>query len=396
METTTPVKSKRNRNLLIAVVVAVLLCMCLTSSASLCAIGILLFQPDILKPPPPSAPKAAVLAESESMLDSPGIIADSNGGVHLFWYDDSTRNLIHLRKERQGKWSEPESLGLLTQPVLRSKPDGSVCVFGYDYSASSESDSGWRQLCQTGSGWSKPEPLAGPGGYISEIAPAFAPDGRLGILYRKNDVVFFDGEALSGPEDYPISPRLVIDSSGGFHAVWVGKDRGKVLCRFSGDGGITWGPLETIGEDTGPGAYIHSLELILDRKGSIHLAWQTTTGILHRVKPSGGSWGQTESVVPSEAYPTGSLAAAVDGEGRAYVFWDRFLPGYGTGASYSRQNADGSWGEPSWVVSPKSMDVLLDLTMAVDSDGRAHLVWQRIVSIENGPPEYRLEYLSIA
>jgi hypothetical protein len=69
----------------------------------------------------------------------------------------------------------------------------------------------------------------------------------------------------------------------------------------------------------------------------------------------------------------------------------------GTGASLSRQNPDGSWAPPVWVISPaRSQDVVANqLTMAVDTDGRMHFAWQRMRNTGTGSLGVNMEYTSI-
>jgi hypothetical protein len=401
METIPPQKAKPNRNLIIAGIAAVLICLCVSSSSAICLLGIYLFSGDLTGPSAPSAPNPTSLVRTNDFtdtLETPVLAAAARGTVHLFWHESANSGLFHMQKNLQGKWTSKESLGEYSQPVARLTPDGTICFFAFGVPSDSSYRYDWYERCQVESGWSEPKPLADTDLHMTEAAPAFAPDGSLQIAYWATDGLYLNHDLILKTGERLRNLHFTIDTAGGFHAAWQDEVNSTIQYLFSGDGGVKWQPVESLAEFSGPGGF-SNFELLADRQGGVHLFWMGQSQIYHRRRAPDGNWGAVETVADTGLYPMTGMSCAVDGQGVGYVFWRHYFPDTNQdGASLSRQNTDGTWDPPVWVVSPrKSLDVVaMELAMAVDTEGRMHFVWQRMYMTNNGPTGYSLDYISLS
>jgi hypothetical protein len=402
-------KPDRKRIWLIVGIAAAALCLC-TSAGSIVLLAAVLFSNgSTFAPAPPAAPAAISLVKDGGLLEAPLLFADSRGAIHLFWNgptaggnSDIQQGIFHMQLEGGGKWSAKENVvadfnpSVSSQPIVRSAPDGRICLFWYGLPANSVIGYGWYWRCRSENTWSAANLIADPGRPMSTLTPAFSADGSLQFVYWGPDGLYFGDTLLSDREERIFGLRFVIDGAGGYHVAWKNDDPSVVRYRFSSDSGSHWQPVESIVEDSS-GVGVPSFDLWTDPQGSIHLFWTDISRIYHRRNVK-DAWNAPETAADAGMYPPSILACTVDDRGLAYVFWQNYFSPTNTyGAVVSRQQADGGWSKLVWIVSPRrSLDLVArQLTMAVDKNGRMHFVWQRMYIGDTGPAGSSLDYTSL-
>jgi hypothetical protein len=279
---------------------------------------------------------------------------------------------------------------------LLSAPDGGVCALWSGYRASDYQASVYKR-CWTDGQWSEAE-RASDGDSNSGFAAAFAPDGSLQVATGAFGKWHF-GEAELTPADATIIYlRLAIDTQGGYHVVWHAYEAegGESLWyRYSKDSGRTWETeIKLTGTADAPQATMQPCHLVADRQGNVHLAWSRSGGIFYRRWTPDGQWAPAQRILPEAASAMSGSALAVDAQGQPYVMLN-YLTRSGLALGYVTQAADGSWSDPQPVTKDSpGVAIWTDaFTLAVDTGGRKHFVWQVTLMTESGPPGLDLYYV---
>ncbi len=185
----------------------------------------------------------------------------------------------------------------------------------------------------TPSGWSEPFRLTDQKGDVFQTAIGEDSDGRIWAIWSERfnqdwDLYArtFDGRnwtprrKLTSEHHPNIFHRLVSDSSGALHLLWVGYQDGQPHVMWSKLRNGTWSsPVEI------SGASVWAPEAAADSKGNLYVAWDSyRTGnydIFLRKINSDGTMEATQQVTRSarfQAHPT----VAVDKQDRVWLAWD--------------------------------------------------------------------------
>jgi len=155
---------------------------------------------------------------------TPRVAIDGDGQVHVVWEDRSLRQLgsdyLHRQLSLEGEWSAAESLtegfdylyGSLTLLPDRS---GQMCAFWNGATTGTDPGTiGLYRRCQTDSGWSEAEQIAGGSVTARDYSIALAPDGSVQEVHivSVGDIYFGATELAVGSN---VQPALAID------AAWV-------------------------------------------------------------------------------------------------------------------------------------------------------------------------------
>lgn len=238
--------------------------------------------------------------------------------------------------------------------------------------------------------------LSGAAGDFDIFHASLAPDGT---VWTNPDLVNSYGNA-DGATDDDTSPRILIDSNGALHVVWIssynlgasaGTDADLFYSSNSGPGWTAPTLVNSTGTTDGINAYDVNHTLAIGPSDEIHVAWVFNADpiglgdddIFYTVN-SGSGWSAAEMVNSSYGITdTGNDRnpdIAVDGNGEAHLVWDSKsnFTGQGTDAEvvYSIRTG-GAWSAPQFVNTYAFTDGAEDVLPAigVTSDATPHVVW---------------------
>lgn len=316
-------------------------------------------------PPPPTGFNVS----NTGATDLPQLAFDAQGILHVAWVDtslQSTGSVFHRQLGADGQWSEVENLSpdlayVFGGPSLLRRADGSICVVW----------NGAEPLtlyvrCRTEQGWTEAEALNKPG---RDYSPIISSDGTVQTLYVVGaGTIYFEDLELSA--DLSALGKLVVDAAGGYHAAWVRLGEPfSVEHRYSTDGSQTWAEAERLStEENRPDAL--SMRMEADSVGGVHIVWRGNEDLYYRRWTANGGW---EAVVElSRDAPIGNLAISTDANGLARVIWQSVSEG----VWYTEQSADGAWSAPRQLTTEYYNWGANGPAIAVDSQGRVHMVWK--------------------
>jgi hypothetical protein len=316
-----------------------------------------------------------IVAGSE-MPETHRIAFDDRGTLHLVWGSEQ-KGFFHQQMTLDGVWSEAEPLtndfdtvyGLVD---LIRNPAGVVCVF-VDAAIDSNlpSTSGVYLRCNEAGEWSAIGERI-PGDYAATFTPAvaFTPDGTVRIIHVTGPgraPVQFAGRSLSPNEGFVYDPKLEIDGTGTYHAMWRrSADGAQIEYRYSTDGGQTWFEAAAVSDMP---AQLGSLSLLADAQGNLHVAgWQGHAGAHYKRWTVDGGWEPTVKVTGEAVGGSrGDLAAGTDG--LAHIVWENEPEGV---RHYVQQLPDGTWSQPQPVVQGRAVGI----QVAIGPQGGRHFVWR--------------------
>lgn len=311
-----------------------------------------------------------------NLTNSPGddgalqMAPDGAGGVHLFWQEATSGEVVALyaRRGHDGTWLAPPGPVPTSGPggwsMFDVGPDGAVHFVGWSENGGTTHVA--YAARPVGGSWSVPISL-GTAVQLADVRIAVSAANLVHVAwYDRDDFRIYwtmrdasgfwsEPRDISGPPQAgPSGWRLALDQGGGVHVVW--SDGGMVTrytCRTAaGD----WLSAKDIRD-----GYVGDFDLAVDHGGRVHVAW---TGILYAQGSCGGVWSAPVQVT-SGGYPT----LAVDRGGTVHLL--AFF--MGERIEYARRSSGGSWSAPQVLdgvpcYSPPPQ-------LAVDDSGAAHVLW---------------------
>lgn len=171
---------------------------------------------------------------------------------------------------------------------------------------------------------------------------------------------------------FSFAGRLVVDSNGAVHVVWVhfnlNGNVGTVYHRVRQPNG-TWTAPSLI---TSTNSTISFFELAIDQNDTIHLLLHYQDTHLHTVsytrRPLTGSWSPLQTVF-AEDQLLGNIAFSVANEGMAHVLWGTI-----NGNIYHAfRSPSGNWSAATLI--GQALVNTSDLTLIADEQGAVHALW---------------------
>ncbi len=211
--------------------------------------------------------------------------------------------------------------------------------------------------------------------YVQEAGGGFSPETATTIA-----------QGLAGANNLgPLAYALALDASGAPHVAYWDGTEGMLRHGVRNSGG-TWS-LEDVGSSSGS-----AIGLAVDGAGRVHVAYRddAAKSLVYTVKES-GTWSAPETVdlaggVGAYGDIEDSVSLAVDANGRPRIAYVAPYPQLGSLVYIAQRTST------SWTYSPAnggSVDMDEKISIAVDSQGRAHLAFESSGDIEylapNGP-----------
>lgn len=321
---------------------------------------------------------ARLLLSTTSRFSDPGLTADRNGGLHVFWTmplasSSNKSSVIALDYARrfQGVWSKPTDVYAapsVNSPTGVVDPGGRLHLFWQQSNGILYTQSAPVEGASSAATWSLVEPFAQTNRSSAIVAE---PSGALDLAYpawQSAGVVFErsidGGHTWSFPTT--VSPaqkgssadftRLAVGPDGTIHVVWTeyqlpnGWPPSGLFYARSLDHGGTWSdPVEV----AGPG--FNQANVIAGPNGLVHVAWNGVAGVQGRYDRWSTDNGKTWSDAASLLVPlggsldvggsTGPPALAIDGAGDVHLLFEE-----GNRVWHS-QWKDGQWSAPDYVPS---------------------------------------------
>ncbi|MFZ6029092.1 MAG: hypothetical protein ACOYYS_15370 [Chloroflexota bacterium] len=351
-----------------------------------------------LPPPPgptPTPPAATNFTNNEGRSEQPAVVSDNEGNLHIVWFDDSLRapnsgegDILHRQRSAGGEWSDVENLTEGFEMVMESSlrllaaPDGRLCAL-WSGSQSLTIGANAYLRCQAGGQWAPPEKLDDTDSAF-DCSPAFAPDGGLEVACSSfGEWRLRDRQLVPPSNDYVYTLKLLIDSHGGYHVLWIQGEPNALWHRYSTDKGETWGETTQV---SGEGQFYTSgaIQAICDSRDSLHVAWSDPDGAHYRQWQTDGGWQASEKFLAPNEY-MGEVGMAADAQGLVQVTFTMIIHGPPS-LGYVQRQADGKWTSPMLIASMAQDETLGSggPVMAVDTQGRRHFVWP-VYRFGNGP-----------
>jgi hypothetical protein len=306
--------------------------------------------------------EATLVFQGTGVIYLPTVVADPFGYVHVFWRFTPTgeeNNIlyeqIYYTRGDGESWSQPvdiilaDSLRALSALIDQNGKINLIWVTGSGNLYFSQVNVEEADKVRS---WSKPSLLATAGQYPHIHGDT---NGRLFIIFpdRFGGVSYLlsmdSGESWSATttitpssrvDTVASTPFLAVGDSGIMHVVWTefllpnGWPPVGVFYSQSKDNGKTWSPTLQMAGDG-----YDQINLVSDKDGVVHVAWNGMAGIYGRYHKfsidDGQSWSETNTVVSSGA-TSGPPGLVIDRSGTLHL-----VTTY-DGAWYSR------WEEPKW------------------------------------------------
>jgi hypothetical protein len=288
-------------------------------------------------PPASVWSSASQIAESNSSIFSPELIADSQGGFHSIWIQTEA----------------------LTDTAASASPKRTIYYSGYD-----------------GSGWSRPIViLSSPSGDADHPSITIDAQDRLMVVWREmqSGSIFFSWanatkaanpsewstpSALPTVQPLAVSPKIIVSRSGMLYVVFaipINEERG-IYITASADAGQTWSqPMRVVDAVAAGWEMVDQPQIAVSTDGRIHVMWKVLKligenvplGIYYARSEDGGqSWSQPGVLTESPVY---WYQMASSEESNTHLVWqENSFRGY---SLKHQTSADGgqTWSRPATI-----------------------------------------------
>ncbi len=349
-------------------------------------------SPSFAATPTPTNAWTGPTRVSERPYLDPSIVVDSAGTPHvavvleqrrcaspvclgsIYHLTNASRTWTRERITRPPQAADEEDIGYMDgEPSMAIDRDGSLWIAFtrmFDFENFGPQPEGVYLVSNRGGSWSDPTKLAGDGAnrpslqvrdgrvYVAYVrgrpTDAWGPNMRFPIIYGSDEGGAFTTTRVARHGE---RPQLRLDGNGRAHLLFQGGrtiDEHDALYYASGPSAGGSFSVEPVQGTTG---LEHRWALALDGDGRPHVAWSIWPDGIHYARRSGSGWQLTENVLPNElvAVATGAAVHIVGG-GEPGVHHATNRIGEFESERLTRQRA-------------------LSLDLAVDGDGRPHLVF---------------------
>ncbi len=368
------------------------------------------------------------VVSTESTEDSfiPSLAVDTLGNAHISWHDETDYagsgtdwDIFYKRwNPTSSSWTTTEivstgSAGISAFPSLAVDTFGNVHIVwrdSTDYAgAGTDEDIFYKRWDASISSWTTPEVVSTESTEHS-LTPSLAVDtlGNVHIAWwdlTDYDILYKQWNASSSSwtstevvstesTDDSSSPSLAVDSTGNVHIAWVdytdyasaGTDLDIFYKRWNSSSS-SWTTTEVVSTDNIDDS--SSPSLAVDSTGNVHIVWYDWTDyagsgtdpdiFYKRWDVATSTWTTTEVVSTESTAGSSSPSLAVDSAGNIHVIWEDSTDYTGVGTDhdvfYKRWDSFSSSWTITEVVSTESTSNSNSPSLAVNSVGSVHIAW---------------------
>jgi hypothetical protein len=328
---------------------------------------------------------------------SPAIAVDSNGHIHLVWYDGAdNREEIYYRRSEDGgtTWSAAKRLTWTKfascSPAIAIDSSNAIHVVWFD-TPIGDIEIYYTRSTDGGTTWSAAKRLTWTSG-VSYV-PAIAIDsndtihivwqddtpGTYEIYYKRSKdggTTWSAAKRLTWTTGTSHYPAIAIDSIDTIHLVWYDTTPGnaEIYYKSSADKGLTWSAAQRITWTSGDS---DCPVIAIDLNDAIHVVWNRSTPDYDEIYyKSSADRGVTWSVAKRLTWTSGLSgypAIAIDASNAIHVVWEDSTPG--NMEIYYKTSSDGgtTWSAAqriTWTSGDSRCPV-----MAIDAINTIHVVW---------------------
>jgi hypothetical protein len=296
-----------------------------------------------------------VSTESNRKSFSPSLVLDSEGIIHIVWYDisdlsggsDYNPKLFYKYKSLDGNWSETEIISSEADNDMWDSDRTYIMIDDYDtlhviwlddYWYQSKCDIAYSYKIKNGN-WSPKERATFDSTNVSFWASAVVePDGTVHVAWN---------------EEYAFTQAMLHYKNRTTDGVWSEAEEMQPM-----------GPRR------------HS-RLAVENDGTLHIVYGEGAGaIFYNCKPKGGSWGNRKYIsYPNRRFSTDPVIA-VDDFGNVHVAWEEFYPYHGNNAVYRYKRVNGEWTTFWEIVNSETGGRIWDVAIDTDNEGIIHFAWR--------------------
>jgi hypothetical protein len=265
------------------------------------------------------------------------VTADSQGNVHMVWFDerDGGRE-IYYKKHSGDSWGPDTRISssgdAAEYPAICADTADRIHVVWSDHR-----DGEWEIYCRCndGSGWGAEQRLDSGGGWTQ--FPSIAADDLGGVHLVWQDYVervhgvwysFFDGaawqeaECVANIEDYydGATPAVAVDGDSRIYVVWRGGRTEDCSVKYVMSEGISWGEPQLISTAENIGAPA----IAVDPNNTVHVVWHDerygSRELIHKAY-DGAVWTPDEVISDLDGYDSETPSITFDSQGDLYLVW---------------------------------------------------------------------------
>jgi hypothetical protein len=227
----------------------------------------------------------------------PALAADSSGDLHLVWWDDTVDNReIYYKKSTDSgaTWTPGKRLtwteGTSQSPFIVVDSSGHLHVAWEDYTPGN-SEIYYKKSTNGGATWTASQRLTWSGGYCRSPVIGIDSSDLLHLVWDIDlgaDEEIYYKKSLNGGSTWTASQRLTwtvgdsygaklaVDSSNALHVVWSDETHGaaEIYYKKSTNGGAAWTTSQRLTWTTGTS---NAPSLAVDSIGTVHIVWWDTT-----------------------------------------------------------------------------------------------------------------------
>lgn len=328
---------------------------------------------------------------------APSLDIVSSSGIHVVWSDDTTGNSeIYYKSSTDGgtSWSALQRLtwnsGGSFSPVICADSSGGIHVFWYDDSTGnseiyhkSSSDGGVTWTALTRFSWNSgasiyPFAASDSSGGIYSVWADDSP-GNFEIYYKQSTDLGSSWSALTRltwNSGGSFTPVITVDSFYGIHIVWADDSPGnrEIFYKNTMDNGSTWSAPRRLTWNSGTS---ESISIAMDTSGRIYIFWDDDSPGNREIyykqsSDSGATWSALGRLTWNPDW-SGSPTANVDSLNGIHIIWQDETPGNFEIYYKNSTDSGATWSavtrltwNSGWSGGP---------SLIVDSSNGLHAVW---------------------